>query len=332
MFMRLAIGAAAICLLTVSPSAQMQCPAVGQAAKEFSLREGFMPDPNTHSVTAGGDIDLGRCAGVPGKGWVTRLPDFVVQYRTNSGGLSNETLTFMIESSADTVLLINDPNERWHFNDDGGGGLNAKISFPRAKPGRYDIWVGSYKRGQLPPARLVITERVPSGPGGRQQVIGGGPGGSQQQLVQGGGSQQRTGGANCPAVGQAAKEFSLAEGFLPDPSTHNVTAGGDLDLGRCAGVPGKGWVTRLPDFVVRYRPANGSQAKGALTFSIESQADTILLINDPNERWYWNDDGGKGLNAKIKFPRAKGGRYDIWVGSLNRGQLPRAKLVITEME
>jgi len=310
MFMRLALGVAAICLVTTSATAQLQCPAVGQAAKEFSLGEGFMPDPSTHSVTAGGEIDLGRCAGVPGKGWVTQLPDFIVRYKTKGGGASNESLTFMVESSADTILLINDPSEKWHFNDDGGGGLNAKISFPRAKPGRYDIWVGSYKKGQLPRAKLVITERTASGPSAPPPSAG----------------------AQCPAVGQAAKEFSLNEGFLPDPSTHSVTAGGDIDLGRCAGVPGKGWVTRLPDFIVRYRPKSGNQAKGPLTFSIDSSADTILLINDPNEKWHWNDDGGRGLNAKLRFPRAKAGRYDIWVGSLKKGQLPRAKLMITEVE
>ena len=320
MLMRSAVGVAAILLVTASASAQTQCPAVGQAAKEFSLTEGFMPDPSTHSVTAGGDIDLGRCAGVPGKGWVTRLPDFIVRYKAKGGTASNETLTFMVESSADTILLINDPNEKWHFNDDGGGGLNAKISFPRAKSGRYDIWVGSYKSGQLPRAKLVITERP--------------AGGSQQQLVSGtGGAQQRAAaGSQCPAVGQAAKAFSLNEGFLPDPSTHSVTAGGDIDLSRCAGVPGKGWVTRLPDFIVQYRPKSGNQAQGALTFRVDSSADTILLINDPNEKWHWNDDGGRGLNAKLKFPRAKAGRYDIWVGSLKGGQLPKAKLIITEVE
>jgi hypothetical protein len=82
----------------------------------------------------------------------------------------------------------------------------------------------------------------------------------------------------------------------------------------------------------RRRLKNGNQAQGALTFRVDSSADTILLINDPNERWHWNDDGGKGLNAKLTFPRAKAGRYDIWMGSLKGGQLPRAKLLITEVE
>lgn len=156
MMMRLGIGIAALFITTAT--VQAQCPVVGQPAKEFSLREGFQPDPNRHNVTAGGDIDLARCTSVPGSGWVTRLPDFVVTYKTRSGGPSGQTLTFRIESSADTILLINDPNNRWHWNDDGGKGLNAKISFPRAPDGRYDIWVGSYRRGQLPPARLVVTE------------------------------------------------------------------------------------------------------------------------------------------------------------------------------
>ena len=156
MMMRLAIGIAAVFITTTG--AQAQCPAVGQAAKEFALKEGFQPDPSRHSVTAGGSIDLAKCGGVPGTGWVTRLPDFIVRYKTRSGGQSGQTLTFRIESSADTILLINDTKNKWHWNDDGGKGLNAKIRFPRALSGRYDVWVGSFKQGQLPPAKLVVTE------------------------------------------------------------------------------------------------------------------------------------------------------------------------------
>jgi hypothetical protein len=156
MIRRLVIAIAACFIATAVVHAQ--CPAVGQGGQQFAIVEDFQPDPIVQNVTAGGDIDLGRCNGVPGRGWVTRLPDFVVAYRTRSGRNSRQNLTFRIESSADTIILINDPNNRWHFNDDGGKGFNAKITFRQAPEGRYDIWVGSYNRGQLPPARLIITE------------------------------------------------------------------------------------------------------------------------------------------------------------------------------
>src|SRR5215813_12894467 len=133
MFKQLAIGMAAL-TMTVA-AAQAQCPEVGTPTKEFTIREGFPIDPNVHNVTAGGNLDLSKCASVPGTGWVTKRPDFVVNYQTKGGGPSSFTLTFRIDSSADTVLLINGPNGKWHYNDDGGKGMNAKLSFPRAAPG-----------------------------------------------------------------------------------------------------------------------------------------------------------------------------------------------------
>lgn len=156
MFKQLAVAAAA--LFITAAAAQAQCPEVGRPAKEFTIREGFPIDPSVHNVTAGGDLDLGRCPRVPGVGWITRLPDFVVNYQTRNGGPSAYNLTFRIESAADTVILINDPNEQWYYNDDGGRRLNARISFRNALPGRYDIWVGTHSGG-LSRARLVITER-----------------------------------------------------------------------------------------------------------------------------------------------------------------------------
>jgi len=155
MMMRLAAGVAA--LFITAAAAQAQCPEVGTPAKQFTITEGFPIDPNVHNVTAGGNLDLGKCTSVPGSGWVTKLPDFVVNYKTKNAGASAFTLTFRIESSADTVLLINGPNGKWLYNDDGGKRLNAKLSFQNASPGRYDIWVGTYTN-RLAKAKLVTTE------------------------------------------------------------------------------------------------------------------------------------------------------------------------------
>ena len=154
MMMRLATGFAAVLITTVAALAE--CPQVGQGTVKFTVEEGFRIDQSVHPVTAGGNIDLGKCPDVPGSGWVTKLPDFVVNYKTKNGP-SGFALTFRIEGSTDTVLLINGPNGKWHFDDDGGNRLNGKIRFPQASPGRYDIWVGSYTN-KLSKARLEITE------------------------------------------------------------------------------------------------------------------------------------------------------------------------------
>jgi hypothetical protein len=157
MMKHLAISIAALVITTTAAIAQAPCPQVGQPGKEFAIKEGFPSDPKRHDVTAGGNIDLGKCSGLPGSGWVTKLPDFVVNYKTTSGAQSGRALTFRIEASADTVLLINSPDSKWHFDDDGGKGLNGKIRFPNAAPGRYDVWVGTHASG-LSKAKLVITE------------------------------------------------------------------------------------------------------------------------------------------------------------------------------
>jgi hypothetical protein len=154
MLKQLAIGLAALAIGTAGALAA--CPEVGTPAKQFTVKEGFPSDPRVHNVTAGGSLDLGRCASVPGRGWVTKRPDFVVNYVTKNGP-SAYTLTFRIESTADTVLLVNGPDGKWHFDDDGGKGLSARLRFQKAAPGRYDIWVGTYSN-RLAKSKLVVTE------------------------------------------------------------------------------------------------------------------------------------------------------------------------------
>ena len=155
MMKQLTAGIATVFIATAA--AHAQCPEVGRPTEAFSIAEGFPIDPNRHTVTAGGDLELASCPDVPGVGWVTKLPDFVVNYRTRTGGPAHQTLTFRIDSSADTVLLINDPQQGWHYNDDSGNWLNAKLRFERALPGRYDVWVGT--RSAVPSrATLVVTE------------------------------------------------------------------------------------------------------------------------------------------------------------------------------
>lgn len=150
--------AAAIVMQSIA--AEAQCPEVGKAAAQIAFREGFSVGPIARNVTAGGNLDLGKCASVPGTGWVTKLPDFVLNYKTKNNGPSAFTLTFRVDSSADTVLLINGPDGKWHYNDDGGRALNARLSFERAAPGRYDVWVGSYSN-RASKAKLTVTEDDP---------------------------------------------------------------------------------------------------------------------------------------------------------------------------
>jgi hypothetical protein len=153
MLVRLAVGIAAIMLSTAS--AQAQCPNLDTRpiSGRIDLREFFQPDPHRRRVTAGGRLDLSRCR--PNwKGWVSGAMDLQLFYRTSG----RQSLTFTIESDADTVLLINDPTDTWHFDDDSGPGLNGRIRFVRARDGRYDIWVGMFSSGRSEDARVLISE------------------------------------------------------------------------------------------------------------------------------------------------------------------------------
>ena len=100
-------------------------------------------------LDAGGPVDL---SDIGYFGYVNESPDFDLYYE--AGDFS---LTIRVESKSDTVLLINGPDGEWLFSDDSDG-LNPGITLRRPQSGLYDIWVGTAYSGDLPPARLIITE------------------------------------------------------------------------------------------------------------------------------------------------------------------------------
>lgn len=101
-------------------------------------------------MVSGGGIrtDLGGVSA-----WVSNAPDFRLHYTT--GGLP---LTFKVDADGDTTLLINTPDGKWVANDDADGTLNPRVTIDKPQSGRYEVWVGSYKREALP-ATLLVTER-----------------------------------------------------------------------------------------------------------------------------------------------------------------------------
>src|SRR5438552_1332218 len=132
MISRLALGVAAVACSVATE--QAQCPNLSSnpISGRIELREFFLPHPHRRNVTAGGGLDLSRCR-QNWKGWVSNSMDVQLHYRTSGG----QSLTFTIESEADTILLVNDPSGTWHFDDDSGPGLNGRIRFVRAREGRY---------------------------------------------------------------------------------------------------------------------------------------------------------------------------------------------------
>lgn len=114
------------------------------------LDAGFIPDPFTMDILAGGEEDISWLGYF---GNVADAPDLSLFYE--AGVLP---LTIYVEDAeTDTVLLINDPTGEWHYNDDTNG-VNPSITFSRPESGRYDIWIGTFFSGSLADSVLAITE------------------------------------------------------------------------------------------------------------------------------------------------------------------------------
>ena len=138
-------------------------------------------------------------------------------------------------------------------------------------------------------------------------------------------------GAAVPAIAQdpsAASlngELNLSAGFPNDPRVIDVAAGGTIDASRLGGNC-RGVVANNPDFKVSY-----SAGSLPLIISVDSKADTTLVINGPDGRWYCDDDGGNGVNPSIRFNNPQSGRYDIFVGTYSAGSPQPARLFISEV-
>jgi len=288
--------------LTLSALAAFACMSTSQAFAQHpdlsptygsvTLKSGFNPDPFVKNVTSGGPIHT-QLAGV--NAHVADAPDFRLFYTAGSF-----PLTFKAQSSGDTTLLINLPDGSWIANDDGGSGLNPQIRLDHPKSGRYDIYVGSY-RNTMSQAKLTITELTSQSNPAPGPVSTGTPD---------------------PSLNATYGSVTLQTGFLPDPVVRNVTAGGSLTT-KLGGVSAH--VASAPDYRLFY-----TAGKAPLTFSVDSAADTTLLINLPDGTWVANDDGAGNHNPMIRLTNPMSGRYDIFVGTFGTSLTAPARLSITE--
>ncbi|WP_425230038.1 hypothetical protein [Sphingomonas sp.] len=251
------------------------------------------------------------------RGFVANQPDFKVTY--NPSDSSSLPFIISVQADSDTMLAVNGPNGTWYCDDDSGGGTNPAIRFNNPASGRYDIFVGTYNSGASAPARLRISELSSSVPSARNF-----DGGRRTSSNSGGGGGDR------PNVGLNATygARTLNGGFTPDPFRAAVTAGGELDASTLGGAC-RGWIARAPDYKITYNPSSGSSLP--LVVSVASGSDTMLAINDPNGNWYCDDDSGEGVNPALRFTHPVSGRYDIYVGTYERGVSPSAQLRVSEL-
>jgi len=133
-------AAAGFFALVMPATAWAACPSFAQSGAPLSFTAESAYIPQAVSVIAGGNLDLGTCAEVPGVGYVVQYPDFTMQY--NDLGMGR-ALEIRVRASCDTVLLVNTAQGQWIFNDDTNG-IDPALRIERAAGGQYDIWVGTF--------------------------------------------------------------------------------------------------------------------------------------------------------------------------------------------
>nr|WP_303696842.1 peptidase [Brevundimonas subvibrioides] len=269
---------------------------------DASLRSGFTPDPYRIDMYSGGDVDASAIANGC-VGMVARAPDFQLTY--SAGSLP---LIFGVTSSNDTTLVINGPDGRWYCDDDSGEGTNPLMSISDPQSGTYDVFVGAYG-GNGAAAQLYITEL-------NSQVYGDSDGNDDDRYSD----------ASRPNSGLTANfgEYYLSAGFTPDPYWLPLYSGGSIDASVVASGC-VGMISEAPDFQLTYE--SGSLP---LTFGVEADGDTTLVINGPDGQWYCDDDSGGQADPEVTFRNPRSGVYDVWVGAY-AGRGVSGRLFVTEL-
>jgi hypothetical protein len=130
-----------------------------------------------------------------------------------------------------------------------------------------------------------------------------------------------------PSQDPLAGTVNLDVGFEPDPHVIRVQAGG-AEPASSVGRECQGFVSVSPDVRLVYQAGDLP-----LIISADSNADTTLVVNAPDGRWYCDDDGGRsGINPSIRFNNPLSGAYEVWVGTFEEGDTKPARLHISEVE
>ncbi|MFV2033984.1 MAG: hypothetical protein ACC631_02520 [Halocynthiibacter sp.] len=121
----------------------------------------------------------------------------------------------------------------------------------------------------------------------------------------------------CPDPNYDGAEIYASATELYAGQRYDLRAGGDHDSRGCYYISGtgervSGYFTRQPDFELNfYKNANYK-----LMFRVQSDCDSVLLINTGAGNWYWDDDDAGNLDAQIYLTRPSAGWYDIWIGTV----------------
>ncbi|MDZ4769351.1 MAG: SH3 domain-containing protein [Chloroflexota bacterium] len=118
-----------------------------------ALTSGFVPDPFSIGITAGGPANAGTL-GSGCIGYTTSAPSFSVNYTSGSFTL----LRFYFIGGGDTTMVINSPSATYSCVDDSFATNNPTLDFNSPSSGRYDVFIGTFSPGGSIGGTLFITE------------------------------------------------------------------------------------------------------------------------------------------------------------------------------
>jgi len=119
----------------------------------------------------------------------------------------------------------------------------------------------------------------------------------------------------CPDYNLYGDRYELSGRSMVGGKYIDVRAGGDNSITGCGirfgSDRGRGYVTRAPDFSLKLT----GMGRYKIRFTVQSECDSILLINTGAANWYYDDDDAGNLDATITLTRPSNGWMDVWVGT-----------------
>jgi len=127
-------------------------PPESTTTTNVALRTGFMPDPHTVNVVAGGTaraMDMDPSC----RGYLPAVP----QVTFNAGTDFSNLRVLANGGTTDTTLVIRQPDGTYRCDDDGGEGLQPQVGGAWG-PGTYQVYVGVYQSGRTAHTSVGFTE------------------------------------------------------------------------------------------------------------------------------------------------------------------------------
>ncbi|MBI1256321.1 MAG: hypothetical protein GC204_02515 [Chloroflexi bacterium] len=301
-----------ILLLAVSVSAQERAldPSANPDHGIVAGGIGFQPDPfRVEKVMGGGEVDASqRNLGADCSGHITVQPAFRF---TALDPLDVLRFIFVADAvTADGSLIVVDPRGNFHCNNDSYGVRNPTVEIDGALAGDYNVWVGALT--DRVSGSLYVTTRTDITPGSIGLNI---PRTTPVPTLAPTSTPIPADVLNPTLISIYGAE-SLTAGFLPDPYSRVVIAGGALDVQKsvtdddnCAG-----YTTNAPSFRVNW--AGQSTRLRFLFAPLDDNQDAALIVQGADGSWVCNRDFAGGYNRpQAEFINPVAGDYNIWVSS-----------------